>query len=207
MGIATAPDTAPPVDVRVSSRRKKTAGAHWEGDRIVVVVPAHLRGSARDAMVAELSRRLATQRPLLHASDTDLADRAAMLGRRYLDGVAPASIRWSSRQRSRWGSCSLHSREIRISDRLRVVPVWVLDSVIVHELAHLLVPDHSPRFRALEHRYPRHADAELYLSGFALGLRSGDVGSGDVGSGDVGSSAGAKRAAPPDEDPGGPWVS
>ena len=44
---------APDVEVRVSARRKKTAGAHWEGDRIVVVVPSHLRGSARDDMVEE----------------------------------------------------------------------------------------------------------------------------------------------------------
>jgi hypothetical protein len=41
----------PEVEVRVSKRRKKTAGAHWEGDRIVVVVPAHLRGSERADMV------------------------------------------------------------------------------------------------------------------------------------------------------------
>ena len=47
---------APDVEVRVSTRRKKTAGAHWEGDRIVVVVPSHLRGSARDDMVEHLTR-------------------------------------------------------------------------------------------------------------------------------------------------------
>ena len=120
-----------------------------------------------------------------------------MLGRRYLDGVAPASIRWSSRQRSRWGSCSLHSREIRISDRLRVVPEWVLDGVIVHELAHLLVPDHSPRFRALERRYPRQGDAEVFLSGFALGLRSGEPTPGELATDGSGL---------PDDDRG-PWVS
>ncbi|MDA8274096.1 MAG: M48 family metallopeptidase [Actinomycetota bacterium] len=197
MSTTTASRAAPPVDVRVSPRRKKTAGAHWEGDRIVVVVPAHLRGRARDSMVDELARRLATQRPLLHASDDELVERATVLGRRYLDGVTPASIRWSSRQRARWGSCSLHSREIRISDRLRVVPEWVLDGVIVHELAHLLVPDHSPRFRALERRYPRQGDAEVFLSGFALGLRSGEPTPGELATDGSGL---------PDDDRG-PWVS
>ncbi len=135
------------VEVRVSTRRKKTAGAHWEGDRIVVVVPSHLRGSERDRMVESLAGRLARHRPHLHASDDHLEERARALGRTYLDGVAPASIRWSSAQTARWGSCTLETREIRISERLRTAPPWVLDAVIVHELAHLLEPNHSPRFR------------------------------------------------------------
>ena len=162
----------PDVEVRVSTRRKKTAGAHWEGDRIVVVVPAHLRGAALDAMVGDLARRLRRSRPQLHASDDALAARAAVLGRTYLDGVAPASIRWSARQSKRWGSCTVATREIRISERLRSVPGWVLDSVIVHELAHLLEPNHSPHFRALEDRSPRRQEAELWLAGYHHGLHA-----------------------------------
>jgi predicted metal-dependent hydrolase len=160
----------PDVEVRVSKRRKKTAGAHWEGDRIVVVVPTHLRGTERDRMVDELSGRLLRHRPHLHASDEQLEQRAAVLGQRYLDGVAPASIRWSTTQTKRWGSCTLQTREIRISERLRAAPSWVLDAVIVHELAHLLEANHTPRFRALEQRYPRQGEADSFLEGYALGL-------------------------------------
>src|SRR5580693_4049485 len=88
MTYTTQPPTLfhPHVDVRVSKRRKKTAGAHWEGDRIIVVVPAHLRGAERDEMVESLSRRLASHRPHLHASDSQLEQQALALGRRYLDG-------------------------------------------------------------------------------------------------------------------------
>lgn len=160
----------PHVEVRVSKRRKKTAGAHWEGDRIVVVVPAHLRGEDRDRMVESLAGRLARHRPHLHASDEHLERRALALGRRYLDGIAPSSIRWSANQQKRWGSCTLDTREIRISERLRVAPEWVLDAVIVHELAHLIEPNHSPRFGELERRYPRRSDADAFLEGYALGL-------------------------------------
>jgi hypothetical protein len=159
------------VEVRVSTRRKKTAGAHWEGDRIVVVVPSHLRGAARDRMVEDLTRRLERHRPYLHASDAELADRARELGRRYLDGVMPTSIRWSAVQHKRWGSCTVTTGEIRISERLRAAPDWVLDAVIVHELAHLLEATHSPRFAALENRYPRCRDADFFLEGYALGLQ------------------------------------
>ena len=171
---------APDVEVRVSKRRKKSAGAHWEGDRIVVVVPTHLRGAARDDMVEHLTRRLTRHRPQLHAPDDFLAERARHLGSVYLDGVVPASIRWSTNQTKRWGSCTLATREIRISSRLRAVPPWVLDAVIVHELAHLVEPNHSPRFHQLEARYPRRRDAELFLDGYHLGLHMDAPGAADA---------------------------
>jgi predicted metal-dependent hydrolase len=160
----------PHVEVRVSHRRKKTASAHWEGGRIVVVVPSHLRGDDRDRMVDELAGRLRRHRPHLDASDEDLRRRAVDLGRRYLDGVVPSSIRWSTTQQKRWGSCTVGTGDVRISDRLRIVPTWVLDAVIVHELAHILEARHSPRFRELENRYPRQQEAESFLEGYALGL-------------------------------------
>ena len=175
---------APDVEVRVSNRRKKTAGAHWEGDRIVVVVPTHLRGSARDDMVEHLTRRLTRHRPHLHASDSFLEDRARQLGRTYLDGVEPASIRWATNQTKRWGSCTLATREVRISSRLRVAPNWVLDAVIVHELAHLLEPNHSARFRELESRLPRKHDADVFLEGYHLGLHM-DAAGADEGTPDT----------------------
>ena len=172
MTYTTQPPTLfhPDVEVRVSKRRKKTAGAHWEGNRIVVVVPTHLRGIERDQMVESLIGRLAAHRPHLHASDQQLELRAHDLGRRFLDGVTPASIRWATNQVKRWGSCTIATREIRISERLRVVPDWVLDAVIVHELAHLIEANHSPRFRELENRYPRRHEADIFLEGYGLGL-------------------------------------
>ena len=169
----------PDVEVRVSKRRKKTAGAHWEGDRIVIVVPTHLRGRARDEMVENLARRMMRHRPLLHTSDDELAERARSLADRYLEGVEPASIRWATNQNKRWGSCTIQTREIRISHRLKVVPSWVLDAVIVHELAHLLEYHHNARFRQLENRYPRRREADHFLEGYALGMHMADGGTGE----------------------------
>jgi hypothetical protein len=123
-------------------------------------------------LVEGLVRRVLAQRPHVTASDRDLALRSASLADRYLGGVRPASVRWVSNQNRRWGSCTSRTREIRISDRLRVVPGWVLDAVLVHELAHLIEPSHSARFRRLADRYPRTAEADVYLAGFTLGLES-----------------------------------
>ncbi len=43
------------------------------------------------------------------------------------------------------------------------MPEWVLDWVLVHELAHLAVPDHGDRFKALVSRYELGERAEGYL--------------------------------------------
>lgn len=48
--------------------------------------------------------------------------------------------------KSRWGACHTSRREIDISTKLLLAPVEVLDYVIVHELAHLIEANHSPRF-------------------------------------------------------------
>jgi len=159
----------PEVEIRVSTRRRKSASAFWSEGRVVVVLPASMPRSARAEMVEDLVRRVLNYRPHLSASDADLGARAALLADRHLDGVRPSSIRWVANQRSQWGSCSCGSAEIRISDRLRVVPGWVLDAVLVHELAHLVEPNHSPRFRALVDRYPRSREADVFLDGFSLG--------------------------------------
>jgi hypothetical protein len=166
----TARPAAPPVDVRTSTRRRKTAGAFWKDGRVVVVLPARMPRADRPDMVDHLVRRVLAQRPHVTSSDTDLAARAAALSDRYLDGVSPSSIRWVTNQFSRWASCTCTSTEIRVSDRLRVVPGWVLDAVLVHELAHLVEPNHSARFRSLVARYARSAEADVYLDGFSLGM-------------------------------------
>jgi predicted metal-dependent hydrolase len=46
----------------------------------------------------------------------------------------------------------------------------VLDATIVHELAHLLYPDHSTEFHEIANRYPRQKEASAYLEGYSLGL-------------------------------------
>lgn len=162
----------PDVEVRVSARRRKTSEAHWVGGRIVVSVPAHLSNEAREKTIAWLVDRLVAKHPLRTSiGDAELMTRSITLANRYGIGARPTSVRWVTNQMSRWGSCSYHSGEIRISHRLRSVPEWVLDAVLVHELAHLIHPNHSPAFHQLADGYPRHKDAGLFLDGYGLGLR------------------------------------
>jgi len=166
------PPRRPEVEVRTSSRRRKTATAFWEGGRIIVVMPSHVRQSDRADLVEWLVSRMLAKRPRASASDEALARRAASLADRYVGGERPASIRWVTNQGKRWGSCTSTTREIRLSHRLRTVPEWVLDATIVHELAHLVHPDHSPGFHQLANRYPRQREASIFLEGYSLGLGS-----------------------------------
>jgi hypothetical protein len=160
------------VEVRTSTRRRKTATAYWESGHIVVVVPSHVRRADRQELVDWLVGRVLSKRPAALSSDDELAQRAASLADRYVDGIRPASIRWVTNQNKRWGSCSNATGDIRISHRLRAVPEWVLDATIVHELAHLVHADHSPRFHAVANRYPRQKEALIFLEGYSLGLRT-----------------------------------
>ncbi|HUZ43974.1 MAG TPA: M48 family metallopeptidase [Acidimicrobiales bacterium] len=163
----------PAVEVRYSPRRKRRASARLEDGRILVDLPASMDRRTADAVTRRLVDGLLARRSGLTLGDAGLAERAMALADRYLEGVRPRSVTWSPRQWSRWGSCSLPAGDIRLSERLRPTPPWVIDAVLVHELAHLLVPDHGPGFHRLTARYERSAEARFFLDGFALGLGHG----------------------------------
>ena len=165
----------PPIEIRTSKRRRKTATAYWSDESIVVVLPAHVRGTAKTELVDWLVARVLANRPRSRASDEVLAERARVLAERYVPGARWTSVRWVTNQEKRWGSCTAETGEVRLSHRLRGVPDWVLDAVLVHELAHLVHPDHSAAFHALANRYPRQAEASVFLDGFALGLEAPDA--------------------------------
>jgi predicted metal-dependent hydrolase len=162
----------PAVRIDPSSRRTKTVAARWEGADIVVSVPRTMADADRRRWAQELAAELIVARDAEEKDrDERLAARARYLSQTYLDGRAdPASVRWVSNQSKRWGSCTPATRRIRISDKLRHVPDWVLDAVLVHELAHLIHADHGKAFYALCRRYERLEEADVFLAGYALGL-------------------------------------
>lgn len=160
----------PELEIRASARRTKTATAWWEGSVLIVAVPARVRGSAREDLIEWLIERSRRRRPATFSTDPELLERARALISTYDLEVEIESVRFVTNQNRRWGSCSPESRVIRLSDRLRVAPSWVLDAVLVHELAHLAVPDHSAAFHALANRHPRQRDAGIFLDGLQIGL-------------------------------------
>ena len=156
---APAPRSLPPVRVIRSSKRSKTVSARMSDGVLVVRVPAWTTKDEEQALVNKVLARFEEKWRCGHLP---LEPRARELAARF--GLPePRSIEWSSRQRLRWGSCSTGSGDIRISSRLAEAPPWVLDHVIIHELAHLVVAEHSPEFQALVNRNPYAERAEGYL--------------------------------------------
>lgn len=133
-----------------------------------VRVPVGLPRKEEDRLVAGFVTRFERSRA---TGPIDVAVRAAELSKQF-DLESARSVRWVGNQSSRWGSCTVHTGDIRVSDRLAAYPGWVLDYVLVHELCHLTVPDHSPAFWALVNRYPLAERARGYL--LAKGAEAAD---------------------------------
>lgn len=148
-----------PVEVVRSKKRKKTAQAYVVEGRLRVLIPAGMDSEAEAGLVDDLVRKT-TRR--MSSADVDLRARAMKLVEEF--GLPePAKIEWSNRQLRRWGSCTVSEGHIRISDRLAIMPEWVLDWVILHELAHLAVPNHGPGFQDIVSQYQLGERAEGYL--------------------------------------------
>ncbi|MFJ2606020.1 M48 family metallopeptidase [Streptomyces sp. NPDC091279] len=160
------------IEVRRSTRRRRTVSAYREGDRTIVLIPARMSAAEEQRWVNVMLDKLAAQESRRVLGDDELAERALRLSDQYFEGRArPASVRWVTNQNTRWGSCTPSEGSIRLSHRLQGMPEYVVDYVLLHELAHLLVPGHGPRFWRLLDAYPRTERARGYLEGVAAAER------------------------------------
>ncbi|WP_309073070.1 M48 family metallopeptidase [Paenarthrobacter sp.] len=193
-GIPHTTDDGAPVVVRRSARRRRTVAAFWEDGKAVVAIPASFTKSQEREWVRRMLAKLKKQgerqsgagrrRP---ATDQALAKHAEHLSITYLGGRAvPTSVRWVANQNSRWGSATPADGTIRLSNKLQPMPQWVIDYVLVHELAHLLVAGHNAEFWRLVEAYPETERAKAFLEGVAFATSRGlAVGSGSEDPGDL----------------------
>jgi hypothetical protein len=160
----------PALEIHRSARRRRSAQAHARDGVVVVRLPAGLAAAEEERLIERLVRRVTgAERADRIGGDAALERRAHELADRYLDGVRPSSVRWSGRMGRRYGSCTPADGSIRISRDVAGLPTFVRDYVLLHELAHLLVDDHSAAFHALLARYPERDRARGYLEGYAAG--------------------------------------
>jgi len=158
-----------------SHKRVKTVQAREVDGILEVRVPAAMSEAELRPVIARLQQRVQKRKAAAKLEDAFLEERAGILNRRYFSGrLVWRSIRWSSHQSRRHGSCTPARGDIRISHQLAQGPRFVLDYVIIHELAHLLEANHGPHFWALVNRYPKTERARGYLMATAAGeLASG----------------------------------
>ena len=150
-----------------STRRKKNISAYRQGGRIVVSIPARMSKADERAMIPEMVAKIRAQEAAATMSEEGLATRVDQLLTELAPEIVlrPSTITWRA-MRERWGSCTSTDRTIRISDRLKGAPEYVLDYVLFHEAIHLQFFDHGPEFKGLLARFPLEAQAEAYLSGY-----------------------------------------
>jgi predicted metal-dependent hydrolase len=172
------------VEVVRSARRRKTISAQQMGEVLRVSIPATMTKAEEERWVGVMVRRMQRRSD---AEQVDLSERARVLAARHGLPV-PDAIRWVDNQQSRWGSCTPVDRTVRISSRVARFPSWVLDYVIVHELAHLVVAAHDARFWSLVDRYPKAERAKGFLIAKGLDGEAGEA-AGEEGAGAAGASA------------------
>jgi predicted metal-dependent hydrolase len=105
------------------------------------MVPDGLSPDPEASLVEQMTARISRK---VSWAGVDLEERAKALAVEYRLPTA-TSLGWSDRRMRRWGSCSSGGR-IRISNR-GSPPSWVLDWVLIHELAHLQEPKHGTDFK------------------------------------------------------------
>lgn len=124
------------IDIREEERRR--AMVRSSCDNIVISLPNGLRDEKKMSLVSYLARKAISRRML-----PLVKERLLMLnGRHFGYKVGRMSIK---DQATRWGSCS-RNNNINLNFRLLFAPQEIMDYVIMHELAHIGEPNHSPEF-------------------------------------------------------------
>ena len=152
-----------------SKQRRKTVQAREVDGTLEIRAPAHMSDKELEPYIERFKRRLEDRKSKSKLDDGVLEKRARELNRQYFDeALRWQSIRWVTNQNERHGSCTPDTGTIRISHRIAPMPRFVLDYVLVHELAHLVEPNHGKSFWKRVDRYPRTERARGYL--MAVGL-------------------------------------
>ena len=166
--MARTPNTLQTKIIR-SARRKKTVSARVVDGVLQVRAPNHLSDAELAPIIEQLKSRLKARAVRKELDDVLLERRAQELNRLYFHGqLTWTSIRWVTNQHKRAGSCTPATGSIRISHHVAQMPAFVRDYVLVHEMAHLVEPNHSPRFWEMVNRYPRTERARGYLMAVQL---------------------------------------
>jgi len=161
--------TLPQVIIIRSRRRKKTIQTKSGDGKLWIYLPAGMHPKDEQKWIDRMMKRNERweQKKTIKQSDKWLVQRAEELNKKFFNGVLDFSICFVTNQHSRFGSCTSLDKSIRISDRVKTMPSWVQDYIIIHELAHLIYPDHSKKFWDTVNQYKYAERAKGYL--IALG--------------------------------------
>lgn len=153
--------------VTVERKHVKHVNARLRDTTLTISAPLAMSEAALAPIITDLAQKLVRR---AHARVVNVEEDALALVRRVAQRfpvpVPVADVRFVTTQEACWGSYSVATRTIRLNATLRQMPPWVLEYVVVHELAHALHPNHSPAFWALVRQvYPKTEQAKAFLHG------------------------------------------
>ena len=152
------------VPVRVHTKPVRSITVDYDGETFFVAVPPKFKGRVRDQKI----------RTALYDYFKDILRKDAdIITRKHADaiGKSPKQFR-IKHQKTRWGSCST-TGIINLNVVLAHAPKTVSNYVIVHELCHLVHPNHSRRYWNLVERImPRYKSREEWLKNEGSALLS-----------------------------------
>ena len=151
----------------IERKRVKHVNARLRDTTLSVSAPLRMPQATLEPIVVDLARKLVRR---LRAHQVNVEEDALVLAQRiaarFPSPVEIAHVRFVTTQESCWGSYSTATRTIRLNATLRQMPSWVLEYVVVHEIAHAVHPNHSPAFWSLVRQvYPKTDQAKAFLHG------------------------------------------
>lgn len=158
--------------IRSKARRKTIQAKLTEEKKIRVLAPYR----AEEEFILNFIKKTVKKFSLkesISGKGEDLQNRAEMLKKKYVPSAPDFTISYSESLRTTWGKCFTGRKEIILNPKLSKFPLWVVDMVIIHELAHLIHPNHGKEFRALVSKYRLKERATGYL--YAKGINSKDI--------------------------------
>ena len=163
------------VKVNFSQKRIRTIGAKMVGDTMHINAPAGIPQERLQRVIDKFKIRFEKQklRQELNKTPETLQEIAQRLNNQYFSGkLEIKSIEYSVNQDRIFGICNHRTKNIKISYRLKEMPDWVRNYVIIHELAHIIEPNHGENFWNIVNRYSLSERARGYL--LAKGLESNE---------------------------------
>ena len=154
--------------IQRSKRRKKTLQAILKSNTIKILTPFHIGDAEINKFLDKFLKKLERKNVILN-NNKELLSRANKLKKRFIPEAPDFTIVFQESLKRTWGKCFTNQRKIVMNPVLGTYPKWVLDFVIIHELAHLLVPNHGKEFRSLVNRFKLKERAVGFL--MAKGMR------------------------------------
>ncbi|MDP3731423.1 MAG: M48 family metallopeptidase [Candidatus Omnitrophota bacterium] len=157
-----------------SRRRLRTVSARLVKDMLLVQAPAVLPQGSLEKIIAGFKLKF-ERKKLKEDLDKkhDLKRIAGNLNEKYFGNKLKIdSIEYVTGQNSKFGCCNYRTANIRISHRIGLMPEWVREYVLIHEMAHLIEPNHSKAFWEIVSRYRLAERARGFL--MAAGLDIGE---------------------------------